>query len=98
MPVYEVGEEVQFVRQVIRTNPDRVINIDEKAQIVVVAPDGSYTVKLLSGDSVSGIKEDEVEPSAQLPGDSVPMDNQTHPMPSSAPAPNVGTNSDQDEQ
>src|SRR5690348_14874483 len=81
MATYEVGEEIQFVRPVSRTNPDRVINIDEKAQIAAVAPDGSYTVKTLAGDLVSGVTDADIEPSAALPGDSIPTDNQTHPMP-----------------
>ncbi len=76
MATYEIGEEVQFVRQVTRANPDRVINIDEKASITAIAPDGSYTVKLLSGDLVSGITDDSVEPSFEMPGDSVPTANQ----------------------
>ena len=81
MAAYEVGEEVQFVRPVTRTNPDRVVNVDEKAWITAVAPDGSYTVKTLAGDSVSGIVADDVEPSVALPGDSEPTDSQTHPLP-----------------
>ncbi len=84
MVLYEIGEEIQFVRQVTRTNPDRVVNIDEKAQIVAVAPDGTYTVKTLAGDSVSGISDADVEPSVALPGDSVPTDSQEHPMPTEA--------------
>jgi len=94
MATYDVGEEVQFVRRVIRTNPDRVINIDEKAQITAVEPDGSYIVKLLSGDSVSGIQDADVEPSAELPGDSVPMDSQMHPGPTTARA--TPSNQEQD--
>jgi hypothetical protein len=84
MATYEVGEVVQFVRQVTRTNPDRIINVDEKAHIAAVAPDGSYTVKLLSGDSESGITDADIEPSADLPGDSVPTDSQEHPMSTNA--------------
>jgi hypothetical protein len=84
MAGYEVGEEIQFVRKVTRTNPDRVVNVDEKAQITAVAPDGSYIVKTLAGDLVSGITDDDVEPSVKLPGDSVPTDNQEHPMSTNA--------------
>src|SRR4051812_46641495 len=84
MATYEIGEEIQFVRQVTRTNPARVVNIDEKAQITAVAPDGTYIVKTLAGDLVSGVSDADVEPSVVLPGDSVPTDNQTHPMPTEA--------------
>lgn len=89
---YQVGEEVQFVQQVTRTNPDRVINVDEKATIAAVAADGSYTVKLLSGESVSGITDADLEPSVALPGDSLPQDSTTHPQASdakAAPAPDT---------
>ncbi|MBI1257482.1 MAG: hypothetical protein GC204_08430 [Chloroflexi bacterium] len=81
MAKYEVGEEVQFVREVTRRNPDRVVNVDEKAQIAAVAADGSYTVKTLAGDLIAGITDAEVEPSVALPGDSEPTDSQTHPLP-----------------
>lgn len=76
MAHYEVGEEVQFVRSVTRTNPDRVVNVDEKATVTAVTPDGKYIVKLLPGDLVSGITDDDLEPSVSLPGDGEPTANQ----------------------
>ena len=66
MATYEVGEEIQFRRQLTMTNPDRVINEDERGRIVAVAPDGSYSVKLQAGDGpFSGITDDDIEASVE---------------------------------
>ncbi|MBI1257410.1 MAG: hypothetical protein GC204_08060 [Chloroflexi bacterium] len=62
MAKFEVGEEVQFVRKVTESNPDRVINVDEKGRIVAIAADGTYTVQLQAGDPpFSGITDDDLE-------------------------------------
>jgi hypothetical protein len=67
MATYQVGEEIQFRRQITRTNPERVINEDEKGRILAVAPDGSYTVQLDAGDPpYSGITDDDIEPSVEV--------------------------------
>ena len=62
MAKFEIGEQVQFIRKVIETNPDRVINIDEKGRVVAIAADGTYTVQLQAGDPpFSGITDDDLE-------------------------------------
>ncbi len=77
MAHYQIGGVVQFVRKITRTDPDRVINIDEKAHIVDISSDGTYTVQLLVDEPpVAGILETDFEPSIEQPVDSVPGDNE----------------------
>jgi len=72
MATYEVGEEIQFTRQVKVGNPERVINEDEKGLIVAVAADGTYSVKLPAGDGpFAGITDDDIEPSIEPSGDEI---------------------------
>ncbi len=62
MPTYLIGEHVQFRQAVTRKDLDCVINAGEKARIVAIALNGSYTVKLdKDGLIISGIMGDDIK-------------------------------------
>ncbi|MEO8395317.1 MAG: hypothetical protein ABI700_20145 [Chloroflexota bacterium] len=91
MARFEIGEEIQFTRKLTKTNPDRVINEDEKGRIVAIAADGSYTVQLQAGDPpFSGITDDDLE--AGLDDDSTADTKPTRPV---APVASENTEAEQ---
>jgi hypothetical protein len=76
MAAYQVGGVIRFRRPVNQTNPERVINVDEKGRIVSASGD-SYTIQLLIDDSqVSGIHEADIEAAIEQPGDGRPGENE----------------------
>lgn len=76
MAHYQVGSIVQFVRSITRTDPERVINLDEKGRIVDISDDGKYSVQLFADENpVAGILEEDIQPSVELRGDGLPGDN-----------------------
>jgi hypothetical protein len=95
MATYEVGEEIQFTRQLKVGNPERVINEDEKGLIVAVAADGTYSVKLPAGDGpFAGITDDDIEPSIEPSGDEITISPVAKPAPPPAPVDDADDASD----